>query len=214
MKLQVYIVDDHALFATTLGQLIEGFDITKSVKMVYSATDMIALFKESVPDIAIVDFEMPGINGLDLSMRIVREFPKTRIIMLSMHNSPSLIYEAIETGIHAFLLKNVDPDELETAMKSVVINDFYHNELTAKALTKGIRKKKFINDLYSINLTAREKEVLKFICDEYTMREIGERLSLSENTIRNHRQNLQKKLNVNNSVGLVKKAIEIGLYQV
>jgi two-component system response regulator DegU len=130
-----------------------------------------------------------------------------------MHDSEKYILHMMEMGVQAFLLKNTEPDELERAIYSVVEKDFYHNELVASILRKNIKDKKggqrpvFGN----VDLSDREKEVLKLICRELTIREIGLKLFLSENTVRNHRVNIMEKVGVKNAVGLVKYAYETGL---
>ncbi len=215
MNLVIYLVDDHEILVATLGKLIESFETVRKVVAKSNPLEFLKLFEEEKPDVVIIDYDMPEMNGFELSEIIVKKYPNTKIIMLTMHDNLRLAYEAIELGVHGFLLKNTNPDELKQAIESVIENDFFHNEISSNALRKGAKANKFLLGSEVIqSLTQREKEVLTFICDEFTMKEISERLTVSENTIKNHRQNLQKKLKVNNPVGLVKKAIEIGFYKI
>jgi DNA-binding NarL/FixJ family response regulator len=119
----------------------------------------------------------------------------------------------MELGVHAFLLKNTEPDELENAIYAVADKDFYHNELVASVLRKNVKEKKLGQrpNFRHTELTEREKEILFLICQELTMKEIGQRLFLSENTIRNHRVNIMEKIGVRNIVGLVKYAYDVGI---
>jgi len=121
----------------------------------------------------------------------------------------------MEMGVHAFLLKNAEPEELEKALYSVIEKDFYHNDLVASVLRKNVRDKEKLprnKPLFQQGeLTEREREILILICQELTMKEIGQRLFLSENTVRNHRVNIMDKVGVNNIVGLVKFAYEAGI---
>ena len=119
----------------------------------------------------------------------------------------------MDLGVHAFLLKNTEPDELEKAIYAVVEKDFYHNDLVATVLRKSVKEKRTrARPLFQqAELTDREREILLLICQELTMKEIGQRLFLSENTVRNHRVNIMDKVGVNNIVGLVKYAYETGL---
>jgi DNA-binding NarL/FixJ family response regulator len=130
-----------------------------------------------------------------------------------MHDSEKYILHMMETGVHAFLLKNTEPEELEKAIYSVAEKDFYHNDLVASVLRKNVKEKKAGQRpmFRQTELTEREKEILILTCQELTIREIGQRLSLSENTVRNHRVNIMDKIGVNNTVGLVKYAYESGL---
>lgn len=119
----------------------------------------------------------------------------------------------MDMGVHAFLLKNTEPDELEKAIYAVADKDFYHNDLVASVLRKNVNEKKAGQrpNFQTAELTEREKEILLLICQELTMKEIGQRLFLSENTVRNHRVNIMEKVGVNNIVGLVKYAYEAGV---
>jgi len=115
--------------------------------------------------------------------------------------------------VHAFLLKNTEPDELEKAIYAVADKDFYHNNLVVAVLRKNVNEKRMGQrpTFQAAELTEREKEILLLICQELTMKEIGQRLFLSENTVRNHRVNIMEKVGVNNIVGLVKYAYEAGV---
>ena len=130
-----------------------------------------------------------------------------------MHDSGKFILHMMELGVHAFLLKNTEPDELEKAIYAVAEKDFYHNDLVVAVLRKNVKEKKMGQrpTFQAAELTEREKEILLLICQELTMKEIGQRLFLSENTVRNHRVNIMEKVGVNNIVGLVKYAYEAGL---
>ena len=130
-----------------------------------------------------------------------------------MHDSNKFILHMMDLGVHAFLLKNTEPDELEKAIYAVADKDFYHNELVASVLRKNVKERKVGQrpTFQTTELTEREKEVLLLICQELTMKEIGQRLFLSENTVRNHRVNIMEKVGVNNIVGLVKYAYDVGV---
>ena len=130
-----------------------------------------------------------------------------------MHDSNKFILHMMDMGVHAFLLKNTEPDELEQAIYAVADKDFYHNELVATVLRKNVKDRQPGQrpNFEQADLTDREREILQLICQELTMKEIGQRLYLSENTVRNHRVNIMDKVGVNNIVGLVKYAYETGI---
>ena len=130
-----------------------------------------------------------------------------------MHDSSKFILHMMDLGVHAFLLKNTEPDELEKAIYAVADKDFYHNDLVVAVLRKNVNERKMGQrpTFQAAELTEREKEILLLICQELTMKEIGQRLFLSENTVRNHRVNIMEKVGVNNIVGLVKYAYEAGV---
>jgi DNA-binding NarL/FixJ family response regulator len=130
-----------------------------------------------------------------------------------MHDSEKFILHMMEMGVHAFLLKNTEPEELEEAIHAVMEKDFYHNDLVATVLRKNVKEKRAsLRPVFSANeLSDREKEIVVLVCQELTIKEIGQKLSISENTVRNHRVNIMEKVGVNNMVGLVKYAYETGL---
>jgi two-component system response regulator DegU len=207
------MADDHTLFRKAMVNLISGFENIQEVKDAENGKELLTLMKYQVPDVAIVDLQMPVMDGVATCENILSKFPSVKIIILTMHDSEKYILHMIEMGVHAFLLKNTEPEELEAAIHSVMEKDFYHNDLVATVLRKNVREKKAgQRPSFSIaDLTDREKEIVIQVCQELTNKEIGHKLSLSENTVRNHRVNIMEKVGVNNMVGLVKFAYDTGL---
>lgn len=214
-KLNVYIADDHTLFRKAMVNLLQTFERIGSVKDAENGKDLLNLVRAELPDVVIVDLQMPIMDGVEACEKIVAVYPDIKIIVLTMHDSEKYILHMMEMGVHAFLLKNTEPDELEKAIHAVVDKDFYHNDLVASVLRKNMRDRKGgERPVFKSNmLTDREEEILLLICQELTIREIGHKLSISENTARNHRVNIMEKLGVKNTVGLVKYAYETGIIQ-
>jgi len=212
-ELKVYIADDHTLFRKAMIKLIKSFDGITVVKDAENGKDLHTLIKEDLPDVVIVDLQMPVMDGVETCEVLLKKYPSVKIIVLTMHDAERYILHMIEMGVHAFLLKSAEPAELERAIQFVVENDFYHNELIASVLRKNVKEKKISQRpvFKNIDLSEREREILSLICNELTIREIGFRLSLSENTVRNHRVNIMDKVGVKNTVGLVKFAYDVGL---
>lgn len=212
-KFKVYIADDHTLFRKAMVNLLRTFDRVSEVKDAENGKELLALIKSDKPDVAIVDLQMPIMDGAETCENIISRYPDIKIIILTMHDSEKFILHMMETGVHAFLLKNTEPEELEKAIYSVAEKDFYHNDLVATVLRKNVKEKRSGQRpmFRQTDLTEREKEILVLTCQELTIREIGQRLSLSENTVRNHRVNIMEKIGVNNTVGLVKYAYDAGL---
>jgi DNA-binding NarL/FixJ family response regulator len=212
-KIKVYMADDHTLFRKAMVNLISGFENIAEVKDAENGKELLTLMKYQVPDVAIIDLQMPVMDGAATCKFIVSKYPSVKIIVLTMHDSEKYILHMIEMGVHAFLLKNTEPEELEAAIHAVIEKDFYHNDLVASVLRKNVREKKAgLRPSFSVaELTEREKEIVILVCQELTNKEIGQKLSLSENTVRNHRVNIMEKAGVNNMVGLVKFAYETGL---
>jgi DNA-binding NarL/FixJ family response regulator len=212
-KFKIYIADDHTLFRKAMVNLLRTFQRVSEVKDAENGKELLTMIKYEEPDVAIVDLQMPIMDGAETCEHIIKRNPNVKIIILTMHDSDKYILHMMEMGVHAFLLKNTEPDELEKAIYSVAEKDFYHNDLVAAVLRKNVKdqKKGQRPNFKQAELTEREKEILVLICKELTIKEIGSKLSLSENTVRNHRVNMMEKISVNNTVGLVKYAYEAGL---
>lgn len=212
-KFKVYIADDHTLFRKAMVNLLRTFDRVNEVRDAENGKELLTMIKYEEPDVAIVDLQMPIMDGAETCENIIKRHPHVKIIILTMHDSNKYILHMMEMGVHAFLLKNTEPDELEKAIYAVAEKDFYHNDLVAAVLRKNVTEKKTGQrpNFRQADLTEREKEILSLICRELTIKEIGQKLSLSENTVRNHRVNMMEKVGVNNTVGLVKYAYEAGI---
>jgi two-component system, NarL family, response regulator DegU len=212
-QLKVYIADDHTLFRKAMVNLLRSFQRITDVKDAENGKELLTLIKYEQPDVVIVDLQMPVMDGSETSTIILQKYPDVKIIILTMHDSSKFILHMMDLGVHAFLLKNTEPDELEKAIYAVADKDFYHNDLVVTVLRKNVNERKTGQrpTFQAAELTEREKEILLLICQELTMKEIGQRLFLSENTVRNHRVNIMEKVGVNNIVGLVKYAYEAGV---
>jgi two-component system, NarL family, response regulator DegU len=211
--IKVYMADDHTLFRKAMVNLIRGFENIAEVKDAENGKELLTLMKYQAPDVAIVDLQMPVMDGTETCENILQKYPEVKIIILTMHDSEKYILHMMEMGVHAFLLKNTEPEELEEAIHSVIEKDFYHNDLVATVLRKNVKEKRAgLRPVFSATeLSDREKEIVVLVCQELTIKEIGQKLSISENTVRNHRVNIMEKVGVNNMVGLVKYAYDCGL---
>lgn len=212
-KLKVFIADDHTLFRKAMANMLMSFSHVGEVKDAENGKELLTLMKYGAPDVAVVDLQMPVMDGVETSENILKRFPGVKIVVLTMHDSERYILHMIELGVHAFLLKNTEPEELEKAIYHVAEKDFYHNDLVAGVLRKSVLEKKATQrpQFRQANLSERETEILLLTCQDLTIREIGQRLSLSENTVRNHRVHIMEKVGVNSTVGLVRFAYDSGL---
>ena len=208
-KFKVYIADDHTLFRKAMVNLLQTFDGVSEVKDAENGKELLTLMKYEVPDIAIVDLQMPVMDGADTCEHIIDKFPGVKIIILTMHDSDKYVLHMMELGVHAFLLKNTEPDELEKAIYAVLEKDFYHNEWVVSIMRKNVRSQRpnFTND----ELTDREKQIVQLVCKELSSKQIADKLSVSERTIENHRAAIMKKLSVKNTIGLVHYAYQSGI---
>jgi two-component system response regulator DegU len=206
------MADDHTLFRKAIIDLISSFACIQLVKGAANGKELLGLVKESPPDVAVVDLQMPVMNGAETCEALRRQFPQVKLIVLTMLDSERTVLQMMEMGVHAFLLKDCEPTELERALQAVVEKDFYHNDLVANALRKRLLDRGSTrSELKSQNLTEREKQIVLLVCEELTNKEISSRLEISDNTARNHRVHIMEKLGVKNIAGLVRYAYETGL---
>jgi two-component system, NarL family, response regulator DegU len=128
------MADDHTLFRKAMVNLIRGFENIAEVKDAENGKELLTLMKYQTPDVAIIDLQMPVMDGVETCENILQKYPDVKIIILTMHDSERYILHMMEMGVHAFLLKNTEPEELEEAINAVIEKDFYHNDLVASVL--------------------------------------------------------------------------------
>lgn len=211
--IKVCIADDHKLFRKLIKSFLQTISrIDPHIEEAGNGRDLLKIMRTNPVDVVLLDVSMPIMGGEEAAGILIRRYPHVKIVILTIHDSPGKIIELMNTGVHGYLLKDCEPDEVARAIQDVVDNDFYQNEITTRALKfLGSKSKKRGRDKLIEELTNREREILLHICEEFTMKEISAKLSISEKTVENHRMNMLQKLSVKNTVGLVKYAYENGL---
>jgi two-component system, NarL family, response regulator DegU len=211
--INVGIADDHSLFREGISMIISRMSgITLCLEAI-SCEDLMAQMEKTPLDVVLLDIEMKHINGIETLKKLVTLKIRPKVIMLSMHTEPRIISYMMELGANGYLQKDIKRDELELAIRTVYEKGVYFNEPVANSLLTQV-KNKGRKPTLSVELSAREKEVLALICQEHTTQEIGEKLFISERTVEGHRKNLCSKLGVKNTAGLVKKAIQLNLIDI
>jgi DNA-binding NarL/FixJ family response regulator len=203
-KISLYIADDHNIVRRGMARLLKSFDRVHEVVEASNGKELILLIKKKVPDAVILDIEMPVMGGIDTVKHLNEHFPTVKILILTMHMEDVFINRLMEYGIHGFLSKSSEPEEVERALYAIVDKDFYRNEIVRNAIARRTPVQE--EDAYTAKLSAREIEILLLICQDLTPGEISERLKISEKTFFNHRANILKKANARSNVGLVKFA--------
>ena len=213
-KIDVCVVDDHNLFRKAIVNLIKNFPRIGDVTDAENGRDFIERYKKKLPDVLLLDLEMPRMNGVETAEFLIPKYPALKVIVLTQHDSESYMVHMLELGVHSFLLKNSDPNELERAIHAVMDKDFYHSDLVARVIRKSMMGKyKSERPQFATVLSDREREIIRCICKEMTYKEIGVKLSLSEFTVRNHHFKLMDKLGLKKTIGLVRYAYEKGLIE-
>ena len=195
-KLDLIVADDHPLIRTGLKNIILQVKNVRLVREFDNGLDALNYIITNQPDIAILDIDMPNLDGFEVCIKLREKHIQTKIIFLTMLNEEAVFDNAKKIGANGFILKNFALDELDKAIQSVVNNDFYINDNLRSNLTKKPSKllqNEKTKELVS-RLTTTEKQVLKLIADNNNSKKISEMLFSTENTIRKHRQNITKKL--------------------
>ncbi len=215
--INVALVDDQILFREGIASLIKnepGFSLTMEAD---NGLDFLAKLKSmnDLPDILLMDMEMPGMDGMQLNDELRKTFPSIKVIVLSVHAGERLMARMIHAGASGYLLKNCNKDELLNALRSVYTNGFYITPGVLKAIQSPAANAKGITNIQSIpiELSPRESEVLQFICMEHSNAEIAEKLFISVRTVDGHRNNLLAKTGCHNTAGLVLFAVKHRIFE-
>lgn len=208
-KVMVYLADDHNVVRKAMQRLLSTFSRVSVVKEAGNGKELLALMEEELPDAVILDVEMPVMGGVEAAKQIADRFPSVKMLVLTMHNEEVFINKLMDIGVHGFLNKSSQPEEVEIALQSIIEKDFFKNDIVQQALAKSnhlpIEKHG--------KLTLREIEILLLICQELAPAEISDRLSISEKTYFNHRANILEKTRTRSNVGLLRYAIQKGYFK-
>ena len=211
-KIKLLIVDDHQLVLDGLKTLIKdvpGFVLAGEAN---SGDDALRLARSCQFDIALMDIEMSGKNGIETTRELLREYPKAKILALTMYNEKGIINKVMEAGASGYVLKNVNKAELIDAIKKIADGQkYFSSDVVTTLLEKNATK--IGSDLEETGFekpTKREVEILRLIVLGLSNREIGEKLFISPRTVDTHRTNMMEKLQVKNIAGLIRYAIKNG----
>ncbi|GHN02477.1 DNA-binding response regulator [Cytophagales bacterium WSM2-2] len=208
-KIKVYLADDHNIVRRGMQRLLNSFDNIELVREAGNGKELLTLIEQEEPDAVILDVEMPVMGGIETAKIIAAKYPRIKILVLTMHTEEIFIHKLMDIGVHGFLSKSAEPEEVEKALHSIIEKDFYKNLIVQQALAKNIHMTS--EETYS-RLTTREIEILLLICQENSPGEISERLKISEKTFFNHRANILEKTKARSNVGLLRFAIQKGYF--
>lgn len=210
-NIKVAIADDHDLFRKGKVALLKDFKGIKVVLEAGNGKELLAALEHTPCDIVLMDVRMPEMDGYDATELLTEKYPDIRVIALSQYDDGGVVKLMIKLGVRSFLLKTADPADVEKAIRSVMENGWYINELMSKGIRYLSKSNKRGKTPAEESITAIEMEVLKLICQKYKTKEIAEKLFRSIRTIESIRSSLLVKTASKNVVGLVLYAIDIGL---
>ena len=198
--IDVYIVDDHQLVCEGISDLINQ---SGQAHVSYTFTTLEACrqaLQNRRPDVLLLDISMPDGDGITFCQQIVNDYPKVKVIAITIHDEYSMIQRMMDCGAHGYVLKSSSSEELLEAINSVWLGKEYVSQQVTDILEKGRAN--------SVTLTEVEKNILCLICDGHTNPEIATMLNLSTETVNWYRKRLLAKFNVKNTVGLVRTVLE------
>ena len=205
-KIKIYLVDDHSLFREGLMFLLSNFDRIEEIHEAENGELFISGLKENCVDVALLDIEMPIMNGIEATKQALQICPDIKIIGLSMYSEESYYSSMIEAGASGFLLKNSNFSEVKKAISEVLEGkNYFSSEILQSILTKVVAKKPSAE---ITDITERETEILFYICKGLSNAEIAKILTISKRTVDKHRENLLQKTQSKNTANLVIYAIK------
>jgi DNA-binding NarL/FixJ family response regulator len=212
--IKVVIADDHEIFRDGLKLMLQKQTDIDVIAEACDGRELIAMVKQTLPDVIITDVKMPHLDGVAATKHLTEHYPSIGIIALTMFDEEDLIVDMLEAGAKGYLLKNADKTEIIEAVHTVANNEPHYCRLTSQKLASMVAKSKFnLNQKKEKpDFSEREKEIIAYICDGLTNKEIGEKIFLSVRTIEGLRLKIIEKMNVKNTAGIIVYAIREHLY--
>jgi DNA-binding NarL/FixJ family response regulator len=210
--IKVAIADDHQIFRKGVILSLRPFTNIKFVLEAENGNELLAQMSIAEPDVVLMDLRMPLKDGIETTKILSKQYPHVNIIVLSMYEDERFVYHLMENGAHGYLLKNAEPQEIRRAIMEVHEKGYYLNNFVNRILLKRTHKQNVVPSISSeITLTDREKDVLKFICMEFTAQEIAQKMEISPRTVEAIKDRLMERFGSKNTAGLVFFAVKNNL---
>jgi len=204
--IRLVIADDHPIIINGIKTLFEKERDIELINEVNNGVELLKLLEDTEVDVVLMDINMPEMNGVDASKLIKNSHPNTKVLAFSQYNEKRFVKRMLKCGASGYLLKNSPASEIIMAIKMVHKGGMYLSEELPNIFDE--RKKPVRSDSLFPDISTRELDVLKLICDGLNTQEIADKLFISKHTVETHRANLLLKVGTKNTAGLVKWAVE------
>ena len=214
-KIKVLITDDHALFRAGVKTSLSHYNDIEFIGEAENGMQLLNLVKFLNPDVILLDIQMPIMDGIATLPEVKKILPNARIIMLTMNDDVSMISKLMELGANSYLTKNSDSETIYEAIKTVYSSEFFFNDYTNKAMLSGLKNKRVVETPYpdETELSDKEMQVLKLMCDEKSTREIADIVEISPRTVEAIRDRLKMKTGAKSTAGLILYAVKHGFVE-
>jgi two-component system, NarL family, response regulator LiaR len=213
-KITILIADDHTLFRRGIRKMLEDEEDLVVVAEAANGAEALQLVHEHVPDVVLMDIQMPEMDGIEVTRILHREMPHLGIVFVTMYEDDEFVFRGLQAGGRGYILKDADPDTMLRAIRAVAKGESLLGPTIALKVMRQFSGMEKGNEVVVDKLTPREIEVLKQIAEGLSNREIGLRLSISEKTVKNHINNILSKLHLYDRTQATLYAIRSGIVKV
>lgn len=209
-EIRVAIADDHKIFRNGVILSLRNYTNIKFVLEAENGEELLNNIKQADPHVVLMDLRMPIKDGIEATKFINKNYPHIAVLVLTMHEDDKFVSHLMENGACGYLLKSTDPQEIRKAIIEVATKGYYLTNFVNRILLKRAHSKnKSIAPLTnSLEITEKEKEVIRYICMEFTSQEIGDKMNMSPRTVESIKERLMEKFGVKNTAGLVFFAVK------
>jgi DNA-binding NarL/FixJ family response regulator len=211
-EIKIILVDDHQIVRDGIKSLLANSVNIEIIDEAENAYELFDLLKKKKPNIILMDISLPSMSGIEIAKILSSDYPRIKILMLSMYTSEDFIFNALKAGVSGYLPKNITREELVLAINEVYKGREYFSKSISDTILKSYINNAKLNSRNSNegleSLTLREKEILRYVAEGFNNSDIVERLNISIRTVETHKTNIMKKLKLHNIVELVKFAIK------
>jgi DNA-binding NarL/FixJ family response regulator len=207
-RIRLLLADDHPLIREGFKALLTKSEKFEIIGIAENGKELVELAGNLSPDIVLSDINMPVMNGLEAIEQISKLYPDIRTVILTMHEEREYVIKALRLGVQGYILKSIERFDLEKAIVAIFEGGRYFSPIVTNILAESVAKPGIST---VAELTPREKEVLEWVAKGFSTKQVADKLGIGTRTVESHRVNMLKKMKVNNTAELVRKAVEMKL---